>query len=95
MQRRPFEQRQQTRPAIERDLVDLALNQQGIDVEAPGQVLDIDKDLRVFNSESAGWLGNRVAIFLLGLEQAQAPGFPGDAKLPQVHLLQLLPGALQ
>ncbi|MNW09222.1 hypothetical protein D3C71_2061670 [compost metagenome] len=87
LHRRSLEQRQQTRPAIERDLIDLALNQQGIEVEAPGQVFDFDTYLRIFHGESAGRLSNQVAVFLLGLEQTEASGFPGYGQLSQVHLL--------
>ncbi|MCY1463111.1 hypothetical protein D9M71_809630 [compost metagenome] len=68
-------------------MIDLALNQQGIEVETPGQVLDIDAYLRVFSGESAGRFSKRLAVFLLSLEQSQAPAFPCDTELPQVHLL--------
>ncbi|MNO08644.1 hypothetical protein D3C81_2314030 [compost metagenome] len=68
-------------------MIDLPLNQQGIEIETTGQILDLDAYLRIFNGKSAGRFGHRLAVFLLSLEQHQAPGFPGYTELPQVHLL--------
>ncbi|MNY23619.1 hypothetical protein D3C86_1572920 [compost metagenome] len=52
LQRRQFEQLEQARPTVEGDLVHLPLAQQRIEIEAPGEVIDIDSDLRIFNVET-------------------------------------------
>ncbi|MNL10133.1 hypothetical protein D3C87_1309250 [compost metagenome] len=66
---RQFQQRQQACPALERHLINLPLDQHGIEIEASGQVLNVEADLRVVDVENRELIRYPVAVFLLRFQQ--------------------------
>ncbi|MCY1454802.1 hypothetical protein D9M71_718910 [compost metagenome] len=88
----------QTLPALESDRINLPFANQRAEVEAPGQILDVDAQSARCQRESAR-LRPRLGVVdrcrrIDRLARQSLPGqvFPGQGQVPEPHCIELLAG---
>ncbi|MNE63966.1 hypothetical protein D3C80_1593480 [compost metagenome] len=80
----------------------MPLTQQRVEIEAPGEVFDVDSDLRVFKFKTGchadpvmSLAGGLLGLLQRRLQPQDRPVFCPGRELAQTQLLQLLTTALQ